>query len=262
MANGTAAAVDQATRLGEIGFPEFTTKLVTDVYDSLISANLRQMEAYSELARAMEKTLQEYITETRDEISGEEIMTFIAAIAPGLLKPDQSGQVTLVGQTPTGDEAKALTKALALPDVDSDDQPTVTATAIDDGALVRILDAVANRISADRYSLLKQMVKMGVLRLVVESGVIETRLTFNTSGTSVSESASSSFRRSDFNVRASASTGSLISKWVNASASTSYNNVSVSTANASHRDVSGSNVQIVGRVQINFKTDYAPLAEQ
>ncbi len=42
MANGTSAAVTEAARLDEIGFPEFTCKLVTDVFDALVSANIRQ----------------------------------------------------------------------------------------------------------------------------------------------------------------------------------------------------------------------------
>ena len=45
-----------------------------------------------------------------------------------------------------------------------------------------------------------------------------------------------------------------------ASASTSYTSLAIRTSNESHRDVSGSRVQIFGRVQVNFKTDYAPLS--
>lgn len=262
MPNGTEVAVDQATRLGEIGFTEFTTTLVTDVFDALVSANLRQMESYTELLRATGKTLQEYLTETRDEISGQEIMKWLGGISPRLLEADEDGEVTLEGKELTAVEAQALTQALPVEGA-SQAPPTLTAgQTVDAAAHAAIVNAVATRISADRYSLLKQMVNMGVLRLVVESGVIETRLTFNTTGSSVSESATSNFTRSDFNVRASASTGRILSNWVNASASTAYNRMSVSTANASQRDVSGSQVQIFGRVQINFKTDYAPLNEQ
>jgi hypothetical protein len=42
MPNGTSAAVTEATRLNEIGFPEFTAKLVKDVFDVLLGATLRQ----------------------------------------------------------------------------------------------------------------------------------------------------------------------------------------------------------------------------
>ncbi len=41
MPSGTELAVTQAARLNEIGFPEFTAKLITDTFDALVAANLR-----------------------------------------------------------------------------------------------------------------------------------------------------------------------------------------------------------------------------
>ena len=40
MPNGTSTAVTEATRLTDIGFPEFTAKLVKDVFDVLLAATL------------------------------------------------------------------------------------------------------------------------------------------------------------------------------------------------------------------------------
>ena len=122
-----------------------------------------------------------------------------------------------------------------------------------------ILDAVAKRIAADKYTLLKEMVKMGILRLVVEHGVIETRITFTTYGSTFYEKNTSAFHRDGFQFRAKAKTGWLISKWVSASASTSYSSLNVSTARETNRDISGSHVQIYGSVRIDFKTDYQPM---
>jgi len=101
---------------------------------------------------------------------------------------------------------------------------------------------------------------MGVLRLVVEHGVIETRLTFNTYGSTFYQKNANSYHRDDFRFRAKAKTGAFVSLWASASASTSYSSVNVSTTSQVNRDVSGSQVQIYGRVQIDFKTDYQPLA--
>lgn len=82
MANGTSAAVTEAARLDEIGFPEFTTKLITDVFDALVSANIRQTESYVELLQAVGKSLTAYINDTKDDIDGAQILQFLAAIAP------------------------------------------------------------------------------------------------------------------------------------------------------------------------------------
>ena len=57
---GSKEAVELATHLPEIGFPEFTTKLVSDVFDSLIASNLRQTEAYVELLKQTGKTLKDF----------------------------------------------------------------------------------------------------------------------------------------------------------------------------------------------------------
>ena len=261
MPDGTQAAVTEATRLGEIGFPEFTAKLITDTFDAIVAANLRQTEAYIELVSKVTKSLGVYINETKDDIGGELILQFLAKTVPNKDPTVESGTNLSVDGKLDAVEVTKLKEAVKV-EGEADD-PKVTAlvanTAIAKDTYDAILQAVAKRIAADKYTLLKEMVKMGVLRLVVEHGIIETRLTFNTYGSTFYESQKSSFNRSDFNFRAKAKTGGFLSAWVSASASTSYNKVSISTSRETNRDVSGSQVQIYGRVQIDFKTDYQPL---
>jgi hypothetical protein len=253
LADGTSSAVTQATRLGEIGFPEFTSKLITDVFDALIAANIRQTQAYIELLQAVSKSLADYVNDTKDDISGEMILQFLAKVLPD--KQDSSGTKVRIGATLASTDVDALNKALVVPGVQ--DTPGITASTINDKtALDAILLAVAKRIAADKYTLLQQMVKMGVLRLVVEHGTIETKLTFTTYGSTFYESQKSNYNTSSFSVRASTGTGALTSLWVNASASTSFYRMNVSTAKETNRDISGSQVQIYGHVQIDFKTDY------
>ena len=62
-------AVDVAARLPDIQFPEFTAKLITDTFDALVSANLRQTESYIELVGAISKTITTYINDTQDDIT-------------------------------------------------------------------------------------------------------------------------------------------------------------------------------------------------
>lgn len=251
--SGTSVAVSEATRLGEIQFPEFTSKLITDVFDALIAANIRQTEAYVELLQAVSKSLSDYINDTKDDISGDMVLELLAKILPD---PTSETQTKVrIGATLSSSDAETLNKALAVPGVQ--DSPGIAATSISDqNALDQIISAVATRIAANKYSLLKEMVKMGVLRLVVEHGVIETKLTFNTYGSTFYESTKNNYNSSSFSVRAKAKTGGLVSLWVKASASTRYNTMSISTAKETNRDVSGSSVQIYGHVQIDFKTDY------
>lgn len=257
MANGTSAAVTEAARLDEIGFPEFTTKLITDVFDALVSANIRQTESYVELLQAVGKSLTAYINDTKDDIDGAQILQFLAAIAPPDDPEGSSASKVEINGNLSGDEATELNNALAIP---GEDTPTVAAAgAISEANFNAITEAVARRIAANKYELLQEMVRQGILRLVVENGEIETRLTFTTYGSTFAANKSSDYSRKDFNFRAKAKTGLALAKWVSASASTSYNSVRVRTATSENRDTSGSHVQIYGGVKIRFKTDYLPL---
>lgn len=258
--DGSEKGVELATHLSEIGFPEFTTKLVSDVFDTLIASNLRQTEAYIELLKQTSKSLTTYINDTRDDISGEMLLEFLSKVV-GADKSDSKKDAVRVNGELNTEQAKALNDAVKVDGTDLQQNSTdVASTAkITEGKFDKILEAVANRISADKYTILKEMVKQGLLRLVVENGEIETRLTFNTYGSSYYKDRSTDYNRKDFKFRAKAKTGGLLSQWVKASASTAYSNVKVSTATKTDIDRSSSSVQIYGRVYINFKTDYLPL---
>jgi len=46
MANGASQAVENATRLSEIGFPEFTAQLITDTFNAITASYLNQTSQY------------------------------------------------------------------------------------------------------------------------------------------------------------------------------------------------------------------------
>ena len=207
MANGTSAAVTEAARLDEIGFPEFTCKLVTDVFDALVSANIRQTQAYVELLQAVAQSLKDYINNTKDDIGGEEILQFLAKVLPPE-NPGTSQDTTKVkaGTTLAAPDVTALNSALAVPAAAAQPGNNEVATAgpLDAAKVTAICDAVAVRLAANKYDLLKEMVKQGILRIVVESGTIETRLTFTTYGSSFYQKEAASYHRDSFSFRASA----------------------------------------------------------
>jgi hypothetical protein len=257
MANGIGVAVDEAARLDEIGFPEFTTKLVTDVFDALIASNVRQMESYTELLAAVSKELTTYINETQDEIDGEQILAFLAQVLPAADDDgDEATKVHVGGELTSGD-SESLSEAVAVPGEDAPDLPSGT---LDQSGVDEILGAVARRIAANRYELLTQLVRQGLLRLVVDTGTIETRLTFSTYATSTSQRQARTYdRRSRVNKAGVGVSlpGKLLS--FGASASTQSTRLRVRTTSQQDRDISGSRVQIYGGVTLNFRTDFLPL---
>lgn len=125
-----------------------------------------------------------------------------------------------------------------------------------------LYEAMASKIANDKYTLLQNMAKMGLLRLVVDSGKIETRITFSTYESHLDESQSTHSDKTKetnklVNSKRSFVSG-LFAKGYKDKQKTKE--ITINTAKDIHRDVSGSSVQIFGSVVINFKTDYLPLS--
>lgn len=250
-----------ASRLEEIGFPEFTTKLVGDTFDALIASNIRQQQAYIELLTATSKTLSAYINDTKDDITPEEIVQLFSAILPPKdNQPEGTPSAIAVGGSLTAAEATAVNGALTVADGGTQtNNDAASSGSITAAAYAKLVEAAATRIAANKYLLLTEMVKQGLLRLVVTDGRIETKLNFRAYGSDSFSRHTSDANRSAFSVRAQAQTGGLVSLWVKASASTSFSTMRVSTAHTAAHSNSSVDVQVMGGVTINFRTDYLPL---
>lgn len=246
-------AVRIAKNVGEIGFPEFTAKLVTDTFDALISANMRQTEAYIELLATVAKNLATFINDTKDDISGPMILDFLK-----LVLPEADGTKVKKGATLSATDATKLNDSLLIKDTSGTklQETSFAAGALTDAKYQPILDAVAKRLAANKYDALQQMVKMGMLRLVVEKGLIETRLTFNTYGYDYNSAVATNYNSSSSR---SAGASGLLSTIIKGPSVSVNSSLSVSTSSQRHFDSTGSSVQIFGMVQLNFKTDYMPI---
>jgi hypothetical protein len=276
MPNGTSTAVTEATRLNEIGFPEFTTKLVKDVFDALLAASLRQMEAYSELVAATAKTLDDYVAENKELVSGEEVWDWLVKNLPGpaaLAAANPTPEdVTLVheGVQLTEDQTtKEITKIREKTGLTTTDWPNPSNNTLAKTDVEKITAKVREIIAGNRYTLLKEMVKMGIIRLVVDYGEIETRLTFTTWGMSQQDRTEQESRVRalglSYGRTAQTAVGGKLFKAINVSRAVqtglaaNYTSVSVRTTSSIDRDVSGSKVDIYARVFIRFKSDYVAL---
>lgn len=252
------SAVENAKHLNEIGFAEFTSHLINEVFDALVSSNIRQMEAYSEVVKATSEDLKTYINDTQDNISPEMIADFLEMALPNRDLNLTTDNITL-SDSADNDEVSKLNSALAVSaeaGVSQDNKVAKKTMKTKD-----LLDAVATRVAANKYDLLKEMVKQGILRLVVENGQIETRLTFSTYDTSSTLKNESSYRRTTYRNRSRIGTG-ILSLIVNHQSRSRSTNLTVSTASKRELDRSGSHINIFGGVKLNFKTDYLALNEE
>lgn len=303
------SALENASKLSDIGFGEFTSNLIKDVFSALIDAEMTQLEAYKELVSVLSLNLTTYINNTQNDVSIADIENLITS----LNLPDADDTENLITAVNAGYEAIANNNTPANPpqapvssdalstlittlgpivsDVVNGLIPANSATAVNmndshtpatvfgeanTSAIPNyqaIYKAIAGKISNDKYTLLQAMVRTGLMRLVVDSGTIETRLTFDTYETHEDQTDTKHRDRTVTREKEKGGKGStLMSNLIrpgknifgnnNGRAKVKQRGVSVNTAKTHHRDAAGSHVQIFGRVEIKFKTDYMPLNQQ
>lgn len=241
--------VDQAARVSEIGFADFTAQLVRDVFGVLLQTNLEQTKVYMDLVERISTGVATFIERTKDDVAPEEISAFLAAVSD-TLKVEAN-------QSLDQGSADRLNAAITVPASAGVGNNAVAKTGTLDAAGVTALrKAVATRIAFGRFQLLEAMVKQGITRIVIDSGVIESKLTFNTYTRSTSTNRDSSFNTAG--AGAAVGFGGILPGKAGGFGAGAFG-LTVNSASNSSRDVSGSSVNIFGRVEIRFKTDYVPL---
>lgn len=255
----TVDSINKSSRITQIGFPEFTAKLITDTFNAIISANMSQQQAYLELVREVSKTLTQYITDTKDDISGSDILNILVSIVPD--RTSQSGTIIRKDntQTLTSEQANKINAAVSIPNTTIYTSVANTTSQISQ-LYAPILEAVANRVAADKYTMLQEMVRLGLVRLVVNNGELKTSLNFEARDSDFYERQSSDYNRSEYDFAATVQSGSITSLFTKYSVATRYSKVAVSTVDTTTSSTSSSAVQIAGSLKLNFSTDYQALS--
>jgi hypothetical protein len=144
----------------------------------------------------------------------------------------------------------------------SSDVATIGANSV-----AKLYDAVAEVIAGNKYALLQEMVKLGVLRLVVERGVVRTALSFSTWEREAASSSHQEKHRSIVKDRyvqmmpASRGILGMLRARPMERHRTKNRDLHVQTSSESHSTSQGTNIVITGGVEIFFRTDYLPVAQ-
>ncbi|MPQ43157.1 hypothetical protein [Clostridium tarantellae] len=247
------------TRANEVGFLEFTAKLINDVFDAIVTSSLNQAQAYMDLISGTKKSLSAFINDTKDSIGGDLILQFLVGIVPN---PNYAAGTKISSDssellTPT--EAKIINNAILIPGLNTP-SPANSNTPIKD-IYPAIIDAVSKRIAANKYSLFQELSKVGALKILIQEGEIESRVTFNTYESNFYTSNTSQYNSNDFLFSHTAKTGSIVNNWINSSFYTKHSNINVNPANLlnSHSTVTSS--QMFGAVKLKFTTTYESLQQ-
>lgn len=283
-------AIETAARFGEIPFVEFSKELITGIFDSLVEAHVVQMEEYADFVNSLTQDLSAYINNTQDGVTFDQMADFV--LKYDLPQVDDATLTAILDEleTPTGTEPTVGTSTssetwwgalintlgpavsdlisnVGNPNKLSEKDKLEAITNYNDGVTStvpkydEIKTSIASLISSNKYGLLQNMARQGMMRLVVTEGEIETKITFSTwnsssSGTETGYKQKNVDKAREKNVRGGGFLGLFKNK---RKTRTKNRTVTVNTAKSYQRDSSGTRVDIFGRVLIRFKTDYAPL---
>ena len=269
-------AIETARQLDRIGFSEFTTKLVTDIFDALVKNNIAQMEAYAEFLNSVSGTVQDLINETEDDVSAQELIEMLEKLNIGTEKI----QALVAVEDTEGTALNAVSEPLEQEDINKINQQIVTPlneAGIKDGGnnipqvglgsnISVLVSAIAKRVAQGKYQILKELVKIGLIRTVVDNGTIRTKLEFETVDISreVVNQYKSNVSRKGFQGRIGGTWKGLLFKGalgLSGGIGGGRSKIAVKTVNRNNFDMASTNIDILGEVVINFRTDQLSLSD-
>lgn len=287
---GIDQSLQALAQVNNIGFAEFTNKLVSGVFQSVISASIDQMKAYASLVEQVSKSTEQFINDTIGADSVARNVTADLFIKDNLAidLPVDAPASTTLSITPPQFENLTTTFTGFKVDGKSIDDPanmkapagTPSITSIKLPVLRSFVIAQLERSASESHNLLITMMKIGMQKVVVTKGHIKTKLTFDVAARE--RSSESSFakhldksKKIAAGGRVSTATGlsgifgvqKLVSDSLNAGAglaaagegaiedSTILNVSVVSSKNSAATNL---NAEIIGEVLIEFSTETFP----
>ncbi len=282
------------TQVSKIGFVEFTTDLVKNVYNVIVQASMDQLKSFSELVKDVSGSVGDYQrklglggSDSPAATGNESLKANCEKYATEVLGltgiPTSSTDLTIASYKIVGadfdavkDKRKAIITDLTGYDFDltdatkgaidnTDTMPIEPATAVTELAIVsktnldKIIAIKLRKGAEDNYNLLVTILKLGMQKIVVDKGLIATKLTFHVDATQTASKASS-----DVNIKSkSFSLGGGVSGGIGSfggriSGGYSNTNLSVSVVNEKSSAVANMSADIVGEVRIEFRTDSFP----
>lgn len=272
---GIDKGLNAITKLESIGFVEFTTHLVRDVYRTIVEASMDQLKAYAEFVSAIAKTAAEYETEVLGDATAQEGQadSYIKDVL-GLTIP--SSPTTTTSLSLTEDQATALkqhflgvTAGITPHLIDSDITAEITLGNLRDFVIAKL-----KKQTKESYDLIKTILKIGMQKVVVTSGEIHTKLTFHVDAADTYDKTATDYsqKASSWGVRGGISgskgisgsaKGITVSKLISGGISGGYSGSKISVRVVNEKTTAATNlaVDILGEVRILFRTDTFPSTE-
>lgn len=246
MADAGTRVAKALSQVNQIGFPEFTSKLITDTVDALVAATLRQIRSFSDLVKELDAGAEAFKAKA---VTDEAVTKFLVDAWPA---GGDNATAVVAGGTYNHAMFQDITNRLGA--IDGLTDPGNTTATFTETQVTQIRTRVKQALNdaADRtFSHLKTMVELGYARVVFTDGRILTKLTFQVDASDTSARQTSDYANSAFS--ASASIGGGILGWFSGiSGRTAYSTVHVSTVNTQVASTDKAVGQIIGEVEVKF----------
>jgi hypothetical protein len=216
-----------------VDFPKFVSDLLKAVFDANMDVMKKQTDAFIKLMKEATKSVAEFIKNVKPEAA------FIK------LASDNKGEFNITSEKITNPDGSTSDKmVLASPEGDPVDMD-------DNEVKAKIMDATIMLAKEERAAL-REVLLMGVTRLIVEKGEIEAMVEF-----SVTAKRHSQKDKSNTNINEASISGGFGFLGWGGSGSETNTNINVNTSNKTADDNLTANLK--GKVNIKFKTDYFKL---
>jgi len=141
--------------LAAVDFPEFVAGLIKGVFDAIVDASIRQMEAYGDLLESVAKTVDQFID---DNVTDEQARDYLLDTFPDVFtKAETKGRAIKRRRKATKGRWRLALSLLGLPKADRKPDP--------DTLSKRLIQAARRHLVRDRQQLLATMVLMGIQRI-------------------------------------------------------------------------------------------------
>jgi hypothetical protein len=265
VSNAGERALAAATQLESIGFVDFTVDLVRGVYQVILNGSIEQLKTYADFVSSVAKTLEDY----QDEVIGasgeeqlnkkadnyiKEIFQLEPATSDHKLTDEQYNNMMQHFSGVTINEGGASKSFENLTTKDSESQ------SISHEKLRLLVIAKLQQSAKESYDLIKTILKIGMQKVVVTNGEIVTKLTFHVGTQDTYEKTNNIYNTRSTGWGIGGAVGGGIGKLIGGSLSGGYrsSNLNVSVVNEKSTAASNVNVDVLGSVKIQFRTETFP----
>ena len=241
----------------DINFPQFVAGLIDGVFNAIVDASIKQMEAYAELVKNVAKSVDQFM---KDNVSENQARDYLADRYPDFLEVDVSEEVPAIKPKEGYDQDN-------LPDFFSDLGLDMPIEDLDEDATEQVLmPAARRRMAMDRQQLLATMVLMGINRVVVTTGNVSASVVFQLKTRDVIDRDFSQTAEQKGGKYASSQTRPGFWSWFKPSVTrdreSSWGNFKVTTVQDEDTEAFAEmKANLSGKVNINFKSETFPLEQ-